>query len=177
MSEEELIKNHVKKLRSEIIDELAKVSEKWGLSGVFGRIHGVLIFSNKPMSLDEISKGSGYSVSSISQSIRLLENIGNVKRTKVPRSRKVLFEAERDISKNIQKYMESTLDYEITPMLGNIERTEANYKRLMEKTDDEKVRKEIEEDLIKLEQLKNSYKIAKKYLTILKNTPIDDSIK
>ncbi|MEE8358835.1 MAG: hypothetical protein V3R82_05425 [Candidatus Hydrothermarchaeales archaeon] len=170
MSEEELVK-----IRSEIIDELAKVSERWGLSGVFGRIHGVLIFSNKPMGLDEISKSSGYSVSSISQSIRLLENIGNVKRTKMPNSRKILFEAEQDISKNIKKYMESTLNYEITPMLGNIDRTEAKYKKLLEKTEDEKIRKEIEEDLIKLEQLKNSYKTAKRYLILLKNIPIDDT--
>ncbi len=170
MSEEELVK-----IRSEIIDELAKVSEKWGLSGVFGRIHGVLIFSNKPLGLDEISKGSGYSVSSISQSIRLLENIGNVKRTKMPGSRKILFEAERDLSENIKKYMESTLNYEIIPMIGNIDRTEAKYKKLLEKTEDEKIRKEIEEDLIKLEQLKNSYKTAKRYLTLLKNTPIDDT--
>ncbi len=172
MSEEELVK-----IRSEIIDDLAKVSERWGLSGVFGRIHGVLIFSDKPLGLDEISKGSGYSKSSISQSIRLLENIGNVKRTKVPGSKKVLFEAEKDISKNIQNYMESTLNLEIIPMQKNIDRTEADYKKLLEKTEDENIRKEIEEDLIKLEYLKNSYKTARIFLTQLKNISLDDSIK
>ena len=83
MSDKEL-----EKIRKELIDDLSKVSEKWGLAGIFGRIHGVLIFSNKPMGLDEIAKRSGYSKSSISQSIRLLENIGNVKRTKVPGSKK-----------------------------------------------------------------------------------------
>ncbi len=172
MSEEELVK-----IRSEIIDDLAKVSEKWGLAGIFGRIHGVLIFSNTPMGLDEISKRSGYSKSSISQSIKLLENIGNVKRTKVPGSKKILFEAERDISLNIKKYMESTLNYEIIPMLGNIDRTEAKYKTLMEKTDNERTQREIEEDLKKLETLRNSYKKCKKYLTLIKNTPIDDTNK
>ncbi|MFQ6136994.1 MAG: GbsR/MarR family transcriptional regulator [Candidatus Hydrothermarchaeales archaeon] len=172
MSEEEL-----KKIRSEIIDDLAKVSERWGLSGVLGRIYGTLIFSNEAVGLDEISKRSGYSVSSISQNIRLLENIGNVKRTKKPGSKKVLFEAERDISKNIQKYMESTLNFEIVPMLSNIDRTKAKYKKLLGNAKDEKMRKEIQEDLIKLEYLKNSYKTAKRYLTLLKNTPIEGSLK
>jgi len=172
MSEEELVK-----IRSEIIDELAKVSEKWGLAGIFGRIHGVLIFSNKPMGLDEISKRSGYSKSSVSQSIKLLENIGNVKRTKVSGTKKILFEAERDISLNIKKYMESTLNYEIIPMLANIDKTETKYKTLMEKTDNEKTQREIEEDIKKLETLKNSYKKCKKYLTIIKDTPIDDNNK
>ena len=98
MSDNELVK-----IRSEIIDNLSKVSEKWGLAGIFGRIHGVLIFSDKPLGLDEIAKCSGYSKSSISQSIKLLENIGNVKRTKVPGSKKVLFEAERSEERRVGK--------------------------------------------------------------------------
>ena len=83
MSDKELVK-----IRSEIIDDLDKVSERWGLSGILGRIYGTLIFSNKPLGLDEIAKTSGYSKSSISQSMKLLENIGNTKRTKVPGSKK-----------------------------------------------------------------------------------------
>ena len=55
-----------------------------------------------------------------------------------------------------------------------IDRTEENYKTLMEKTDNEKTQREIEEDIKKLETLKNSYKKCKKYLTLIKDTPIDD---
>ncbi|MFQ5975645.1 MAG: hypothetical protein ACE5J5_04960 [Candidatus Hydrothermarchaeales archaeon] len=88
-----------------------------------------------------------------------------------------MFEAERDISKNIQNYMESTLNLEIIPMQNNIDRTEENYKKLLEKTEDEKTKKEIEKDLVKLEYLKNSYKTAKMFLTKLKNIPLENSLK
>lgn len=83
-----MLKKELESLRRNIIDKIAKVSELWGLDESVGIVFGVLLFSSKPLNLEEIAKLSNYSVSSVCQKMKLLENLGYVKRMKKRGSKK-----------------------------------------------------------------------------------------
>lgn len=60
------------------------------------KMHSVLIFSAKPVAMDDLAKRTGLSLATVSNKIKLLEEWGMVLRTKLPGSRKIYFEGERD---------------------------------------------------------------------------------
>jgi len=84
-------------IEREIIDTFASASSFVGYSEAHGKIIGALIVSNGAMSLEEVAKKTGYSVSTISLSIDLLEVLGIVRRVKKRGDRRLYLELDGDI--------------------------------------------------------------------------------
>ena len=63
----------VKEVEKEIYSTFAEVAKGIGYSEIHGRIIGALMVGGKRLSLQELSKRTGYSASTISLSLELLE--------------------------------------------------------------------------------------------------------
>lgn len=80
-----------------MMEHFANTARRFGLNGLYGYIYGVLFFEDEPMSLGEIAEHTGYSLSHVSTALKLLENIGLVRRIKKPGDKKAYFTAIKNI--------------------------------------------------------------------------------
>ncbi|MCD6092734.1 MAG: hypothetical protein J7J38_01800 [Candidatus Aenigmarchaeota archaeon] len=123
----------------------ANITSSIGYSDIHGRIISTLLVENKPLSLEEISKKTRYSLASISLSLDLLEFFGVIKRVKKSRDRKLYIKLDGDmvnalknvIFLKIQKSIASALlEFEKykklkdSKIMGTIKILESEIKRL-----------------------------------------------
>ena len=80
------------------IDDLGQLYAHYGIAPTFGRVFGLLLLQDNPLSLDEIAAQLQVSKSTISVITRELERSGIVRRLGVPGSRRVLYEANDDMT-------------------------------------------------------------------------------
>ncbi|RLJ07429.1 MAG: hypothetical protein DRP12_02270 [Candidatus Aenigmatarchaeota archaeon] len=71
---------------SRIYEIFSSVARSMGYSPVHGKIIGVLLVKNRPVSLKELARETGYSTSMISLSLDLLEIFGIVKKFRKDRN-------------------------------------------------------------------------------------------
>ena len=76
-----------------IADDIGRVYTRYGLAFSIGRVFGLLLASDVPLTLDEIAKTLGISKSGASVAARDLERVGVVHRLGTPGSKRVLYEA------------------------------------------------------------------------------------
>src|SRR5437660_757967 len=76
-----------------IADDIGRVYARYGLGFSIGRVFGLLLASDIPLTLDEIAKTLGISKSGASVAARDLERVGVVHRLGTPGSKRVLYEA------------------------------------------------------------------------------------
>ena len=86
-----------------IFATFASVASSLGFSEVHGMIIGTILVANKPLSLQDIAKRTGYSLSSISISIDLLELVGIVRKIKNLGDRKIYVKMEGDLIESLKK--------------------------------------------------------------------------
>jgi len=81
----------------------SNVTSVLGYSEVHGRILAALLVSKKSLSLDQISKKIGYSISSISLSLDFLEIMNVIKRIKKPNDKKLYVQIQGDLLDCLRK--------------------------------------------------------------------------
>jgi len=93
------------------------------------RICGLLYMQPVELPIEQIAKKSGYSLASISNTMKMLEGMGMVTRSKKPGSRKVYYFMEKGLVKiNIQKlkaaqeYMVKAIKMSLPPMIEKYKR-------------------------------------------------------
>ncbi len=79
-----------------LIDALGRQSAFWGVGKVTGELFAVLYLAMEPLSLGEVAKALKVSKGNVSVAIRVLEQLGMVKRVYRRGDRRVYFEAETD---------------------------------------------------------------------------------
>lgn len=145
----------------EIINAMARASEIWGFSGALGVFLGTLYFSDKPMSLDDLSRESGYSKSTVSLNMNVLEHWGAAKKYRKPKDRKTYYIVERDLLKLARETIEVNVKRETEIMLESLARA----RQFMEE-------KGASESLLKkVEELENIYQLHKRFLDALSRLP------
>jgi DNA-binding transcriptional regulator GbsR (MarR family) len=82
--------------RERLIEALGRQSSFWGLGKITGELYAVLYLSEEPMSLSGLAAALGVTKGNVSVAIRLLEQLGMVRRSMRPGDRRVFFEAELD---------------------------------------------------------------------------------
>ncbi|USS41795.1 MarR family transcriptional regulator [Thermococcus aggregans] len=80
-----------------MMEHFANTARRFGLSELYGYIYGLLFFEDEPLSLGEIAERTGYSLSHVSTALKLLENVGLVKRIKKPGDKKAYYTAIKNI--------------------------------------------------------------------------------
>jgi DNA-binding transcriptional regulator GbsR (MarR family) len=98
MSDADLL--NIEKRIYETFSDLAKLM---GFSPIHGNIIGSLIVGGGCLSLQDIAKKTGYSVSMISLSVDLLEVLGIVRKVKKSKDRKLYIELQGDLLESLKK--------------------------------------------------------------------------
>jgi len=80
-----------------LVDDLGQLYARYGVGVTFGRVFGLLLLHDDPLSLDEIAAYVEVSKSAISVITRDLERVGVVRRLSQAGSRRVLYEANDDM--------------------------------------------------------------------------------
>lgn len=106
MSDEETVK--------EIIEELGTAFEIWGFKPILGQIWAALYF-NGEMTQDELKKNRGVGLSTISDALATLLQLGSIKITK-KKGRKNVYSAETNFHEIMRKRMDTALRYHIEPI-------------------------------------------------------------
>jgi len=96
-------KNSAKEIEDRIYSAFANVAASVGYSDTHGKIIAVLLVEGKPVSLQEISKKTGYSPSMISLSLDFLEVLGIIQRVKKTADRKLYVELKGDLLETLKK--------------------------------------------------------------------------
>jgi len=88
----------IEDIRNEFIHIIGEKVEKFGFSRIAGQLEGLLLFSNQPMSLDEMAERLEVSKGSVSTNIRYLERFKVVRKVYNKGARKNFYEIRGSIS-------------------------------------------------------------------------------
>ncbi len=97
----------------------AAVASSLGYSEVHGRIISALLVAGRPLSMEELTQQTKYSLASISLSLDLLEIIGIVKKSRVG-DRKVYARLEGDLIEGLRNALMLKLQKEINSTLSEL---------------------------------------------------------
>ncbi len=114
--------------KDEFIDLITNNSRINGLDEVSSIAIGILYVEPKEIALDELAEKTGYSLSAVSTSMKMLENFGLIKRVKKPGSKKVYFYMEKDMVQTTIQLMRTKLEKVIRPSLEKIPKIIKHYK-------------------------------------------------
>lgn len=78
------------------IDAIGEYFAQFGLSGVSGRLMGLMMVADRPLTLDDMADALGVSRASISTNIRLVKAIGFVNKVSMPRDRRDYYRCSSD---------------------------------------------------------------------------------
>uniref|UniRef100_A0A7C2HZM2 HTH-type transcriptional regulator n=1 Tax=Ammonifex degensii TaxID=42838 RepID=A0A7C2HZM2_9THEO len=87
---------NLREARELLVAALGRQSSFWGLGKITGELYAVLYLSERPLTLGELAEALGVTKGNVSMAIRVLEQLGMVRRSMRPGDRRVYFEAELD---------------------------------------------------------------------------------
>jgi predicted transcriptional regulator len=103
-----------------VVEDFGQLFARYGLTLTFGRVFGLLLISDRPLSLDDIATQLGVSKSGTSVAARDLERLGIARRLGTLGSRRALYEA----SDNLEPIFEAQFA-RVRQQLSYLQRTDA----------------------------------------------------
>ncbi len=123
--------------RQPLLDALAQMFTLYGWPDVSGRIYGLLLLEDDPLSLDEISDYLVVSKATTSTHVRMLESLHMVQRVRGPQTGdsgggrpRAYFDAERDLMKVVQELLHHNARRESEIMKRGIKETRTRLQSL-----------------------------------------------
>ena len=110
-------------LRRHIVDACIKAASNKGLSDAVGVLRGTLFLADEPMSMDELVSETGYSKSTVSSNMSLLENLGLTRRVVIPGDKRYHYSPVTDPD-SLKKAMLINVRNEILLLMAALDRTE-----------------------------------------------------
>lgn len=129
----------VKALKHDLYSSFASIASLIGYSEVHGRIIAALTAGKEPLSLQALAKETGYSTSSISTSLDLLEVLGMISKVKKPGDRKLYVRLEGDLLEGLRKAIFLRAEKGISSALDEFESYERELASLGDGEDKKKV--------------------------------------
>jgi DNA-binding transcriptional regulator GbsR (MarR family) len=120
----------VRAIEEKIYDTFSELAKSMGFSPIHGSIIGSLIVGGGSLSLQDIAKKTGYSISMISLSTDLLELLGIVRKVKRARDRKMYIELEGDLLESLKRIFLMRVKKGITQSLGEFGQSMEKLRRL-----------------------------------------------
>ena len=88
----------------EFVAFFSRVTRAYGFNDLSSKVTATLYLEPGEIAMEDVAKKTGYSLASVSNTMKILENIGIVQRIKKPGTKRVFFYMEKNIIKlNIQK--------------------------------------------------------------------------
>ncbi|WP_420849591.1 GbsR/MarR family transcriptional regulator [Paenibacillus montanisoli] len=107
--------------RAKVIDAIAQTMDLYGVSYSFGQLYGIMLFEDRPMTLDEMQESMNMSKSNMSYAVRALMDSKMVSKLDEKVDRKDLYEAETNFFKAFQLFFATKLQREIDVMRGAVD--------------------------------------------------------
>jgi len=124
-------------IKKNIFSLFSNVASSIGYSPLHGEIIGILLISDKPLSLQEIAKELGYSPSMISLSLDLLEVLDVIKKIKKPGDRKLYVKLSGDLLEILKKAILFKVQSNIKDTLTGFEESKKHAQKLKTKQKDQ----------------------------------------
>ena len=96
-------------LDNEFISMYQDMCMMQGLDRALGSIVGILYIEPEPVAMEDIAKKTGYSLASISNKVKMLEQIGMISKTHKPGTKKIYLSVDKDISKVMEDMLTKKL--------------------------------------------------------------------
>jgi DNA-binding transcriptional regulator GbsR (MarR family) len=94
---------NIENIEKDIYSSFANLASTIGYSEIHGRIIAALMVSGKKLPLQDLAKKTGYSISTLSLSLDLLEFFGMIKKIKNAGDRKLYVELHGDLLEGLKK--------------------------------------------------------------------------
>ncbi len=114
----------IEDVKDEIYSSFSNTASSIGYDEIHGRIIAALIMDGDEMSLQELSEETGYSSSSISLSLDLLEVLGIIEKVKKKGDRKLYVKMEGDILEGLKQAIVIQLQKTIAGTIESLEEYE-----------------------------------------------------
>jgi HTH-type transcriptional regulator, glycine betaine synthesis regulator len=114
--------------RRHIVDACIKAASNKGLSDAVGVLRGTLFLASEPMSMDELVAETGYSKSTVSSNMSLLENLGLARRVVIPGDKRYYYSPVTDPD-SLKKAMLINVRNEILLLMAALDRTEKDIEK------------------------------------------------
>ena len=94
----------MEELDNDVMGFLSTLMKSYGLNDLPAKVTGALYIETEDVSMDYVARKTGYSLASISNTMKMLETMGVVQRIKKPGTKKVFFYMEKDLIRlNVMK--------------------------------------------------------------------------
>ncbi len=151
--------NEIREIERKIFNTFSELARSMGFSPIHGTIIGSLIVGGGSLSLQDMARKTGYSVSMISLSMDLLEILGIVKKVKKPRDRKLYIELDGDLLESLKKIFLIRVEKGISGSLLEFEQSKERLRNLQGKN---------KKDVLKaIDNLEREIKRLEKYVSLL----------
>lgn len=127
----------------EVKDFIFNVFRSLGFDSVLARTVGVLFIEPEEVSMEDLAKQTGYSISSISTKMKLLANTGSIQRIKKPGSKRVYFYMEKDIKKIMLKKINALSEAYFDPAKEKLPQIIDSYKKSIRKSKDANMKEKL----------------------------------
>ena len=149
----------IQEIEKKIFSTFSELARSMGFSPIHGNIIGSLIVGGGSLSLQDMAKKTGYSISMISLSMDMLEILGIVKKVKKPGDRKLYIELSGDLLESLKKIFLIRVKKGISDSLFGFEQGKERLKNLQGKN-----KKEV---LKAIDTLEKEIKRLDKYVSLL----------
>jgi HTH-type transcriptional regulator, glycine betaine synthesis regulator len=158
------------------IQAIAKNMNLYGLTPSVGRLYGVLFFSDKPMTLDDMRDALEMSKTSMSTGVRALSEMKMVESTFKKGIRKDLYQSEEDWYKSFTSLFGNRWRHHTETNIEESEEAIEELQKLYEGTNDEELKEKITRDIERLRYAKNYYEWLMKFIQVVESGKIFDYI-
>ena len=114
-------------LKRHMIDACVKVANSRGCCDAVGVLQGTLFLTDAPLSMDQLVEETGYSKSTVSINMGILERMGLVKREVIPGDKRYHYVPVRDPD-SLRRDMIVNIRQNLQDILIALDRTEADLK-------------------------------------------------
>lgn len=159
--------NERRSLRRYIVDACVKSAHSKGYGDAVGILRGTLFLADEPMSLDQLVEETGYSKSTVSSNMSLLENLGLARRLIKPGDKRYHYIPVTDHD-SLKKAMLTNVRNEIQYIMTALDMTEKDINA--EDPDSEAFLK-------KIENIRRFYKQTDRLLDLVARYTTDELIK
>lgn len=150
-----------KDIEEKIYSTFSDVASSIGYSPLHGKIIGVLLVKGKSISLQDLAKETGYSLSMISLSLDFLEILGVIKKVKKTGDRKLYLSLHGDLLEALKTAIVLRTSKSIKTSLADFELAKNDLEKISENS------REKESAIKTIDVLENEIKRLKKYMDIL----------
>ena len=131
----------LKELEKDFTEYSFGMSRALGMPDLHANLLSILFLEPEPVSMEELAKRTGYSLSAISTAMSFLQNINQVRKTR--KARKVYYTTEKDGRKVIRDVLSKVREAKLKPTSEYIPGIIKKYEKIAKKNEEVKIRLEI----------------------------------